>query len=252
VDSEKRKAIFRRRTLKRNTDQQEDLNGRTITSGRRRPTISPLPLTDVIQKKANPRPERGLGFPSQISTALFSAPHARRGGGSDHSLLGVPVKPLIIKYMVPPERFRFSPTSTPAVSVKTLFLSTSGVVVIEMVTVPLSPSKLLTEPSCTEFDPSRSLANNVKESMTPSPIVLGMVTVTEPLMVPFTAGNVDQLITLLAGKAITSQQVLRKILVRGLLINLEVKTLTILAQSCFFTGNRTNSFIKIIKCAGIA
>src|SRR5260221_14100673 len=130
--------------------------------------------------------------------------------------------------MAPKESFRFIPTTTPAVSVKTLFLSTSGVVVIEMVTVPLSPSKLLTEPSCTEFDPSRSLANNVKESMTPSPIVLGMVTVTEPLMVPFTAGNVDQLITLLAGKAITSQQVLQKILVRGLLINLEVKTLTIL------------------------
>jgi hypothetical protein len=59
-----------------------------------------------------------------------------------------------------------------------------------------------------------------------------------------------ELIALLAGRAITSQQVLRKVLARGLLINLEVKTLTILVQSCFSMGSRTNSFIEIIKFTG--
>ena len=55
-------------------------------------------------------------------------------------MVGAPVNSLIVMYMVSPLRFRFSPTSTLADSVKTLFLRTSGLLLSGIVTVPPSPS----------------------------------------------------------------------------------------------------------------
>jgi hypothetical protein len=109
-------------------------------------------------------------------------------------LVGAPVNSLIVMYMVSPLRFRFSPTSTLADSVKTLFLRTSGLLLSGIVTVPPSPSpsRPLIVPSSVWFDPSKSLEYNLKEEKTPNPSVVGTFTVTVPLMLRAGGEIVDE------------------------------------------------------------